>query len=191
VVCGLALFQLTAHPATGRSYPDLRILAWCVAATVGVTGVGLAFAARRSGSRAAWLGLCAGVGYGLTAALVKSTVGGFTGHGLAALGSWPPYAFVVVVGVAIALNQLAFNAGPLAASLPILTIVDPLVSVAIGWVAFGETVSSGAWPMAGQLVGFALMSVGVRGLSRSSDRSEPHAVVYERGSVEHAAGRVV
>jgi drug/metabolite transporter (DMT)-like permease len=188
VVCGLALFQLTAHPATGRSYPDLRILAWCVAATVGVTGVGLAFAARRPGGRAAWLGLCTGVAYGLAAALVKATVGGISSHGLAALGSWPPYAFVVVVAVAIAMNQLAFNAGPLAASLPILTIADPLVSVAIGSIAFGETVSSGAWPMTGQLVGFALMGVGVRWLCRCGDRSEPRAAVaYGRGSVEHAA----
>jgi drug/metabolite transporter (DMT)-like permease len=187
VVCGLALFQLTAHPAAGRSYPDLRVLAWCVAATVSVTGVGLAFAARRPAGRAAWLGLCTGVAYGLTAALVKATVGGFTSQGLAVLASWPPYAFVVIVTVAIALNQLAFNAGPLPVSLPILTIVDPLVSVAIGAIAFGETVSSGAWPMTGQVAGFALMSVGVRTLCRPSERAETRAAAAPGcGSVEHA-----
>lgn len=187
VVCGLALFQLTAHPAAGRPYPDLRVLGWCVAAAGGVTGVGLAFAARRPGGRAAWLGLCTGVGYGLAAALVKATVGGFASHGLAVLASWPPYAFVVVVTVAIAMNQLAFNAGPLAVSLPILTIVDPLVSVAIGAIAFGETGTSGAWPMTGQVAGFAMMSVGVRTLCRSSEQSEtPAATAPGHGSVEHA-----
>ncbi|MDQ1747382.1 MAG: hypothetical protein QOD07_1645 [Frankiaceae bacterium] len=186
VVCGLAVFQLTAHPATGRAFPDVSMLGWCAAASIGVTGVGLAIAARRRSGRAAWLGLCAGVGYGLAAALVKATVGGFTGQGVAVLASWPPYAFVVAVTVAIALNQLAFNAGPLAVSLPILTIVDPLVSVAIGAIAFGETLSSGAWPMTGQVLGFTLMSLGVRRLCRSSDRSETGAPAPNgRETVEH------
>jgi hypothetical protein len=92
--------------------------------------------------RASWLGFCAGVAYGLVAALLKSSVGLFAVDHLAVFTSWPLYAFVVLAGGAIAVNQLAFNAGPLASSLPLVTIVDPVVSVAIGAVAFGETTAS-------------------------------------------------
>jgi drug/metabolite transporter (DMT)-like permease len=181
VVCGLALFQSTAHPTAGRSSPDLWVLGWCTAATVTATAVGYAIAVRSPRGRAAWLALCTGVGYGLTAALAKATVGGFSSHGLAVLGSWPPYAFVAVVAAAIALNQLAFNAGPLAVSLPILTIVDPLVSVAIGATAFGETVTSAAGPLTGQVIGFALMGVGVHVLCKAGFTSErSRAVVGPR-----------
>jgi drug/metabolite transporter (DMT)-like permease len=180
VVSGLALFQLTARPAAGRPLADPRALAWCAAGTAAVVGLGLACAARSPKHRATWLGLCAGVGFGLAAALVKSSVGVLTSHGLSVLTAWTSYAFVVVVTLAIAIGQLAFNAGPLALSLPILTIADPVVSVLIGSAAFAETVSSGGWSVAGQVIGFALMSIGVRSLCRRTDRPPSGAAAGAR-----------
>jgi drug/metabolite transporter (DMT)-like permease len=185
VVVGLAVFQLTARPATGTSSADPRALAWCVAVTVAVVGVSLACSVVRPKHRATWLGLGAGIGFGLAAGLVKSAVGLFARHGVSALTSWTPYAFVVVVTVSIVVGQYAFNAGPLARSLPILTIVDPLVSVAIGSVAFGETVSSGLWPVTGQLLGFSLMSIGVLALCRPTDPEQPEPAPCARSGVGH------
>jgi drug/metabolite transporter (DMT)-like permease len=166
VVGGLIVFQLTARAAPGRATVDLGVLAWCVGVSLAGAGVSIAVAIGHAHYRASWLGFCAGVAYGLVAALLKSSVGLFAVDHLAVFTSWPFYAFVVLVGGAIAVNQLAFNAGPLASSLPLVTIVDPVVSVAIGAVAFGETTASRPLLAVGQIVGFVLMSIGVVVLAR-------------------------
>jgi drug/metabolite transporter (DMT)-like permease len=170
VVVGLVIFELTAHPAAGRSTADLSTLGWCVAAVLATAGAGRVAAARAARHRAAWLGFCAGAAYGLLAGLVKTTVGTFALSGAGVLASWPLYAFAGIVVGAIAVNQLAFNAGPLASSLPLITIVDPVVSILIGAAAFGETTALRPGLIAGQLAGFAMMTVGVVVLSR---RAEP------------------
>jgi hypothetical protein len=173
VVSGLAIFQLTARPTAGRSVADQAVLGWCVAAALAVTGIGLVAARVHRGRRAQWLGFCAGASYGLVAALLKSTVGVFDASGISVLTSWTFYAFLVVVTGAITVNQIAFNAGPLAHSLPLITIIDPLVSVAIGAAAFAETVSSSGADVIGQGTGFMIMSVGVVLLSRRAATTPP------------------
>jgi drug/metabolite transporter (DMT)-like permease len=172
VVGGLIIFQLTAHAARGRSTADLALLGWCVVVALAIVGVGLLAAVRQARYRASWLGFCAGAAFGLLAALLKSSVGTITVHGLRVLSTWPLYAFVVLVVGAIVVNQLAFNAGPLAASLPLVTIIDPVVSVAVGSIAFGEKTASAPLPVMGQVLGFALMSVGVVVLSRRASNAE-------------------
>jgi drug/metabolite transporter (DMT)-like permease len=177
VVSGLALFQLTARPSAGRSVADLPALGWCAGVAVAAIGIVLALSSRRSRDRAVWLGLCTGAAYGVVAALLKSALGVFAAHGIAAtLTAWPLYAFVALVCGAIVLNQLAFNAGPLAQSLPLITIVDPVVSVVVGAVAFGETVSSAGGLVVGQVFGFIAMSVGVVVLSRRAERPNAAAI---------------
>lgn len=167
VVGGLVIFQTTAEPAAGRSTADLIVLAWCVGIVLTAAGLGVLAAVRRPDQRAACLGFCAGAAYGLLAALIKSSVGTLADNGADVLTTWPLYAFLVIVVGAIAVNQLAFNAGPLASSLPLVTIVDPVVSIAIGAAAFGETIATRPLLLFGQIVGFALMSVGVVILSRA------------------------
>lgn len=103
------------------------------------------------------------------AALLKSTVGSFSDHGATVLTTWPLYAFLIIGAGAIVLNQIAYNAGPLALSLPLITIVDPVLAVAIGAVAFHETISSDPWAIAGQVLGFTLMCIGILALSRRAD----------------------
>ncbi|MEO9140096.1 MAG: DMT family transporter [Jatrophihabitans sp.] len=183
VVGGLAIFQLTARPTGGRSLADLPVLGWCVTVAVVLTWIGLVIASRRPRRRAAWLGLCAGALFGVVAALLKATVGISALHGAAAFSTWPPYGFAVLVTVAIVINQLAFNAGPLALSLPLITIIDPMVSVVIGRLAFNETLSSSAGLVAGQILGFLVMSAGVIVLARRTGQT-PLAVTAPRPSTD-------
>lgn len=172
VVVGLVIFQTAAHPSTGSATANSATLGWCVGIAVVLLGLPLAWAIRRPGQRDVCLGLCAGAAFGVVAALLKSTVGSISSHGVGVLSTWPLYAFVVLVTAAIVVNQLAFNAGPLARSLPLITIVDPLVSVVIGSLAFDETVSTGLWLIGLQVLGFAAMSVGVVVLSRTATVDE-------------------
>jgi threonine/homoserine efflux transporter RhtA len=72
-------------------------------------------------------------------------------------------------GLGFVLNQRAFQAGSLTASLPTLTVVEPLVAVAVGVTMLDETVSShgaAAWVAIG--VAAVAMTVSTVALSRSA-----------------------
>jgi hypothetical protein len=64
--------------------------------------------------------------------------------------------------------QSAFHVGPFAASQSTLILLNPLVSLAIGYLLFGETVRSSPLAVTFEVLALALMMVGVLGLSASS-----------------------
>ncbi len=93
--------------------------------------------------RAALLGIAAGAGFGLTAALMKGMTQNFS-HGMAAVfTSWQLYAMVAAGLLGMFLVQSAMNAGQLVATQPGITLSDPVVSVLWGTLAFGEVVRGG------------------------------------------------
>jgi len=92
-------------------------------------------------------------------------------HGFGALAHWEPYALAVMGALGFVLNQRAFQAGSLPASLPTLTVVEPLVAVLVGITMLDETVSehgAGAW-IAIALATVAMIASTVQ-LSRSAAR---------------------
>jgi drug/metabolite transporter (DMT)-like permease len=94
--------------------------------------------------RASLLGVATGLGYGLTAAYTKGFADKFVSEGITGvLTAWQFYA-TIGAGVASAfLLENAYQAGPLTASQPGITLVDPLVSTIWGIVVFGETTNHG------------------------------------------------
>ncbi|HEX2703645.1 MAG TPA: DMT family transporter, partial [Solirubrobacteraceae bacterium] len=98
---------------------------------------------------------------------VTETTGHLLDHGLpAALSNWAPYALIVASVTGLLLNQSAFQAGQLGWSLPVITIFEPLVAIAIGELMFGEHIDAGPFARVGELLGLAGMVVGVLALSR-------------------------
>jgi drug/metabolite transporter (DMT)-like permease len=96
-------------------------------------------------TRTALLGIAAGFSYGLTAAFTKGMADQFNAGGiLSLLSSWELYACVITGLVSVWLLQNAYEAGPLAASQPGITLVDPIISTLWGVVVFGEQVNRGA-----------------------------------------------
>lgn len=141
VVAGLALFLASARPAVGRSVADPTILALASVLVLVVAGAAFALGRPSRRRRAALWAFAGGCGYGVGAALLKDSVG-LLGLGVSeVVTSWVFYALLVVGAASIALNQAAFNSGPLAVSLPMLTIADPVVAVIVGAVVFGERTS--------------------------------------------------
>jgi drug/metabolite transporter (DMT)-like permease len=140
---GLSAFLFVAAPAGGRADPSAR--AWIFIACASAPAItGCLLLARRStgGRRAAYLGLATGGLYGVTSALLKVCAERLAGgHPLSLLTSWELWALVVAGGAGLALNQNAFQDGPLAASLTALTLTEPVVGVAIGATAFHEHLS--------------------------------------------------
>jgi drug/metabolite transporter (DMT)-like permease len=167
---------LTAFTLLCRSTPDpghepIDQLPALVAGLAGVVVVAASVLVgiRRHAApgRPAVLGFAAGVVYAATAALLKSLTTIAAEHGIAhLLVSWQLYAVVLAGAVGLAIGQLAFRAGPLAAGLPIAATVDPLLSIGIGVLIFDEHLRLG--PGNGVVLGLLLtgLSVAVLQLAR-------------------------
>jgi drug/metabolite transporter (DMT)-like permease len=164
---GLVLVLLFADPSGGHE--DSPLLDWLIAAgTVAGLMAALVLAGLRvgGGARAGLFGAASGIGFGLTAAFLKSATGLFD-QGLHALvTSAEPYAMVVTGAASLFLAQNAFQAGALAVSQPAITISDPLASIALGVGLFGEQLQTGL-ALLPQAAGGTLIAGGVVALARS------------------------
>lgn len=98
----------------------------------------------RPAARASLLGVAAGFCYGLTAAYTKGMTDQFNAGGIArVVSSWQLYACIAAGLASVFLLQNAYEAGPLTASQPGITLVDPIISTLWGVVIFGEQVNRG------------------------------------------------
>jgi drug/metabolite transporter (DMT)-like permease len=184
ILAGLSLFLVAAKPPDqATASADLRGWLLCVAWVAALAAVALGAGLRADGSaRAALFGLAAGMADAFMAVLVKafaSSLGrGFPG----VLRTWTPYAVVAAGIVALVLIQTAYQAGHPTVSLPVITVVDPLVSSLIGVTLFGERVLVGG--MRAPLIAFAavIIVMGLTTLSRSASLTEVRAAATtERG----------
>ena len=81
--------------------------------------------------------------------------------------SWKPYALTAGGISGTVVDQSSYQAGPLNWSLPILTVADPIVSIAIGAFVFGEGIEiDGLAPLL-EAVALIVMTIGVFQLSSS------------------------
>jgi drug/metabolite transporter (DMT)-like permease len=175
LAAGLGVFLFSASPSGGR--PNGVASSWFLAAVSGAGLIALlvlaSAAPRRRGQRpapgrrAALLGVATGVAWGFLAGVIKELsdhTGGFVGY----FTSWPLYVLLGVGTASMILSSNALSAGPLPASQPGFTIVDPLIASLLGAYVFGEHFQSGAGDLAGQAVGGLLLLSGVIALSHSS-----------------------
>ncbi len=143
VIALLAL--LDPRPGTAAAIAPVTWITMS-AANIGAL-VALFFAAKAAkvpAVRASLLGVATGLGYGLTAAYTKGFADKFAAEGIA--GVLPAWQFYATIGAGITsafLLENAYQAGPLTASQPGITLVDPLVSTIWGIAVFGETTNHG------------------------------------------------
>src|SRR5947209_11664578 len=168
VVIGLSVFLIVAKPDRGSADAAPKVWLMLVVSTMFAVSV-LVFAAQHStGSRrAGFLAAAAGTMYGLTAALNKAC-GHLLDQGLKHLfTSWKPYTLAAGGISGTVIDQSAYQSGPLNWSLPILTVVDPVVSIAIGAFVFGEGIEiDGVAPFI-EALALVVMTIGVFRLSNS------------------------
>jgi drug/metabolite transporter (DMT)-like permease len=171
---GLTTFLLVAGTDGGKDRASSEAWLVCAAIAVPTVGISVAAATRTSGTRRAVLfAFATGVLFGLTAALTKSSAVLLNAHGLGALGYWEPYALLVLGGLGFVLNQRAFQAGSLTASLPTLTVVEPVIAALIGITMLDETIPThGLLDWIAVVVSVAAMIVATVVLSRSAARLE-------------------
>ena len=180
LTAGLAAFVVIAQPHGGS---PASTTAWVAAiAVVGAAAttsvlIGLAASGAR---RALAFGVAAGLAYGVTAVLTKSVVDQLGAGVNAVLGSWHLYALIAISTVAMLVNQSAFQAGHVAAALPAISVVNPVVACALGVLLLGEGIHSRSAPVLGlAAVAIAAMTVGTIVLARSPTVTADDAVVQQ------------
>jgi drug/metabolite transporter (DMT)-like permease len=168
LTAGLAGFVVLSSRAHGRSVaPASRWLLAVVAVGV-LTTVLVGFARDRPAApRAALLGAAAGCLFSLTAALTKAALAHWPQGLLHLLTRWEVYALIVVALIGAVTVQSAFQAGPLAASLPGVTAVEPLVSGLLGVAVFHEQLVRSPLFAAPLVLALAAIGYGIFTLGRS------------------------
>lgn len=169
LAAAVAIIVTVGNPTPGHSRGALEV--WTVVSVVlGPALVLCVLGARALAGRSAaavLLGVVSGSLWGVFAVLTKGVVERL-GHGLwAVLASPELYVWAVVAIAATAWQQSAFRAGSLAASLPTMTVVEPVVASVLGILVLGETVRPGedGWVL---LIGaVAAMVVATVALARS------------------------
>jgi drug/metabolite transporter (DMT)-like permease len=171
---GIAVFLGLAAPSGGRLHAPGQSWALAALITLGVVLVlvtaafGLGHRPGPSATRrATLLGSATGIGWGFVAAVIKelsSHLGGGIGP---VFSTWSLYVLVVAGAATMLLASHALAAGPLAASQPGFTILDPLSAALLGVFLFGEHIRTGPADLAGEALGLALVILGAVGLSHS------------------------
>jgi drug/metabolite transporter (DMT)-like permease len=191
---GIGVFLRVASPSGGRLHAPGS--SWLVAglATAGVAlvAVAVAFGLGRgpgaSGTRrAAVLGVATGISWGFMAAVTKELSSHLDDGAGAIFSSWSLYLLIGAGAATMLLASHALAAGPLAASQPGFTILDPLSASLLGVFLFGEHIRTGAADLAGEALALAAVIAAAAVLSHSchlaSENSHPsHLVKPAAGS---------
>lgn len=166
---GLGIFLAASTPRGGGLKPDINAWGMVLGASA-VAMVGALLLARRGPRswRAAWFGVAGGVVFALTAAFIKVSSDYVQSQGFGRLFfHWQPYAVAVAGLLGLVVTQHALQAGPIAASQSALLIVNPMSSILMGVLLFGDHLRTSRGHELVDALALAVMFVGLIVLSHS------------------------
>lgn len=147
VVVGLALFILVGDPDTGvdnASGQEYVIATLAISAVVVVLLMWL-----RSQSapalRAAVLGVCAGLYFGLSATFSKPVINDLHVSVGQAAGDWRTWALLGFGFLAFLIQQMSLATGQLAPAMAAVSVSNPAISVLLGILLFEERLTRPGW----------------------------------------------
>lgn len=168
LTAALAVFVLVGQPREGHNRPPIPAWSLALALTVPLVIVCLVAARRTAGRvRAMLLALAVAVLLGMIAVVTKIcthrfSVGGW--HGLMTVPA--PYLLVALAVAVTAVQNSAFHAGALQASVPIMLVGEPVVAVVLGVVVLGEHLAVRGSAGLGLAIAIAAMAASAIALSR-------------------------
>jgi drug/metabolite transporter (DMT)-like permease len=168
VVTGLTVGLVSAAP--GQGHPVQPIGRWIPAlVAIGVLSAAalLTVRAARGPVRASALAFAGALVSGLQSALFAASLHLLAQRGWGTFARWEPYSLIVASILGGFLLQNAFQAGPLAASSPVVDATLPIVSIGLGVFVLGESVNTSAPALAGAAAGLALLVAGIVTLDTS------------------------
>jgi drug/metabolite transporter (DMT)-like permease len=159
---GLGVFLAIARPSGGRmTVSFLAVVPLAIGLAVVLAG-SLAVARRTNNARPLALALACGVTYGVAAFVVKLMTADFSGGLAQVFTHWPVYALAIVGPLGFLLNQNAFQQGILLAPvLAIITVCDPLVSIALAALLLHENFNHTPGALAAEALALLVMVAGV------------------------------
>jgi drug/metabolite transporter (DMT)-like permease len=168
VTVGIVVFLAVSPPVAGFSSPGIGAWLPVFIAVGSVAAVAAVVGLRVQGRlRVVWLAAAAGALYGLSDAIIKSTVDMISADGAGVLAHWEPYTLIVTGILGALYGQSAFGAGALSLSLPVIDTVEPVCAVVIGATVFGERLASSPLNLGFQMAGAAAAVIGIAVLSSS------------------------
>jgi len=161
-IVGVGGFLAIAAPSEGE-HGDPAV-PWAVPIIVlAVVVVVAAALARRSvgTSRAITLAVAAGVGFGVSDALLKLITDVADADGIGSLpGHWSIWVWIVASPLAFVLQQNAFHSAHIGASMPATSTLAPVTAAFLGALMFDEQVRGGWW-LAPEAALAAVLVVGI------------------------------
>ncbi|WP_431239718.1 DMT family transporter [Mycolicibacterium aichiense] len=175
LAAAVAVIVTVGDPSKGQARAGFEMWSW-VAATLGPLLLLCLLGARVFRGRpvaAVLLGLVAGSLWGLFAVLMKGVVDELD-HGIVAVLKLPElYVWAVVAIAATAIQQSSFRAGSMAASLPAVTVSEPLVASVLGVAILGEMLRPGRSGWAFLVIAVVVMIAATVELARTEAAPMP------------------
>jgi drug/metabolite transporter (DMT)-like permease len=147
VVIGLAMFVVVGDPDAGvdnASPQGMVISAAVISAVVVVLMLWLRTKTAPS-LRAAILGLCAGLLFGLSATFAKPVINDLHVSIAEAAGDWRTWALLGYGFIAFLIQQLSLATGQLAPAMAAVSVSNPAISVVLGILLFQERLTRPGW----------------------------------------------
>ncbi len=181
---GLGGFVVVAAPGGGQvlhlPWPNWALSIGVTAAVSGAlvlwgrTGTGAGSATKIAAS--------AGILFGLQDALTRRTLAVLPRGGVVrVVDQWPTYLLIAVGVCGLLLAQSAFEAAPLPASLPAITLAEPITGIAFGASVFSEHLDLAPSSLALELLCLFVAAVGVWLVANSP------TLTHARGGEGHGA----
>ncbi|MFI8566010.1 DMT family transporter [Rhodococcus sp. NPDC078407] len=184
LAAALAVFIVVGDPSQGATNaPTTEWIVPLIVAAIAIGGAAVGGLVSTSpGGRALLLGAAGGLLFGLAAALTKYVTDLVDGDPLAALTAWQTYTLIGSGVVGFYLQQRAFQVGPLSASMPAVTICEPLGAAFIGLTVLGERLRTEGTALATIVVAVAVMIVTTVLLSRTQAANAVDSSSTDRAS---------
>lgn len=166
---GVSGFVIAARPNGGRSV-EIPSNTWAAAGVVAAVLVAVAtvMALRRRGDRrATWLGIATGIVYGMQDSLTRRVYGGIADSAVDLLTSWPVWVLLAVGILGVLLAQNAFDCAPLSASLPAISVFEPMTGIVLGIIVFHSHVRTDPLSLGLSAFSLLVMLVGAHSLSKT------------------------
>ena len=177
VVAGLGIGIAAAHPRKADPLVSIELWAYALGGIAVLVALALLIGRQLTGpAKASMFALAGASVMALQSALYKATISALERDKLGVFTHWQAYALIVASFLGLYLVQNAYQAGPLAASMPVMDAVLPTVAIALGIGLFGEPINTSWWGLTGASAGLVLLIVGIVALDTSGAVRRQHSV---------------
>jgi drug/metabolite transporter (DMT)-like permease len=162
---GLAVFLVASSPTQGavadRGWSSLLVALGAVVLALLATLIA-ENRRHRPRQKGFFLGVTAGLLFGLVAGLLKMSLEAFSRGGLhLVLTSWPAWGLLLAGAGGVLTNQRAYRVTALSASMPVLNIVNVLTALTFGYTVFHEVPRHSPLMIALEVIALSAVSIGL------------------------------